>query len=89
MTNDAQSGNALAGSQQGTAPRDAIAPELAALDKRLGKLVVNRFTYRLLRLLGRFVRPPFDPAGISLDYDHTGGERIAIITPETRSCDGA
>lgn len=66
-----------------------IAPELAALDKKLGKLVVNRFTYRLLRLLGRFVRPPFDPAGVSLAFDRSGGERIAIITPDKRSGDGA
>ena len=64
--------------QHSSANPPPIAPELAALDKKLGKLVVNRFTYRLLRLLGRFMRPPFDPAGISLDYDHTGGERIAI-----------
>jgi acetyl esterase/lipase len=89
MTNDTQSGNALAGSQQGTAPRDAIAPELAALDKRLGKLVVNRFTYRMLRLLGRFLRPPFDPAGVSLTYDGEGSRRMAIVTPETRSGKGA
>ncbi|MFY8048571.1 MAG: alpha/beta hydrolase [Erythrobacter sp.] len=66
-----------------------IAPELAALDKRLGKLVVNRFTYRLLRLLGRYVRPPFDPAGVSLVWDDAGGQRIAIITPDERKGDGA
>lgn len=66
-----------------------IASELAALDKKLGKLVVNRFTYRLLRLVGRFVRPPFDPAGVSLAYDHTDGQRMAIITPDQRSGTGA
>lgn len=67
----------------------AIAPELAALDKRLGKLVVNRFTYRLLRLLGRYVRPPFDSAGVSLAWDQAGGQRMAIITPDQRKGDGA
>lgn len=66
-----------------------IAPELAALDKRLGKLVVNRFTYRLLRLLGRYVRPPFDPAGVSLLWDEAGGQRMAIITPDERKGEGA
>jgi acetyl esterase/lipase len=66
-----------------------IAPELAALDKRLGKLVVNPFTYRLLRLLGRYVRPPFNPAGVSLAWDNPGGQRMAIITPDERKGDGA
>lgn len=66
-----------------------IAPELAALDKRLGRLAVNRFTYRLLRVMGRFLRPRFDPAGVSLTFDRTGGERMAIVTPETRSGEGA
>jgi acetyl esterase/lipase len=84
MTIDAQSG-----SQQAAAMRDPIAPELAALDKRLGKLVVNRFTYRLLRLVGRFLRPPFDPSGVSLRYDGEGARRMAIVTPDTRSGAGA
>lgn len=67
----------------------AIAPELAALDKRLGKLVVNRFTYRLLRVLGRFLRPPFKPEGVHLSYDNHAGKRMAIITPDERMSDGA
>jgi acetyl esterase/lipase len=66
-----------------------IAPELAALDKRLGKLMVNRYTYRLLRLMARILREPFKPAAVSLAFDRTGGERMAIVTPETRSGEGA
>lgn len=73
----------------GSANRDLIAPEMSALDKRLGKLVINRFTYRLLRLLGRFLRPPFDPAGVTLSFDQTAGARMAIITPDERHGEGA
>ncbi|AOL94076.1 alpha/beta hydrolase [Porphyrobacter sp. LM 6] len=66
-----------------------IAPELAALDKKLGKLVVNRFTYRLLRVVGRFLRPPFDPSGVSLTWDDARGQRMAIVTPDERKGAGA
>lgn len=81
--------NAQSGLRRAAAPRDPIAPELAALDKRLGKMVVNRFTYRLLRVLGRFLRPPFDPAGVSLAYDGEGIRRMAIVTPDARRGTGA
>lgn len=67
---------------------DPIAPELAALDKKLGKLVVNRFTYRLLRWLGPKLRPRFDPSEVTLSYDQEGPP-MAIITPHERRGDGA
>ncbi len=67
----------------------AMAPAVAALDQKLGKLVVNRWTYRLLRLAGRYLRPRFDASGVTLTVQGTGRQRIAIITPQQRRGAGA
>ncbi len=62
-----------------------VDPALALLDKRIGNLVVNRFTYRILRILGRLARPRFEPNGVTLEHDgHT-----AIIRPLERIGTGA
>jgi acetyl esterase/lipase len=62
-----------------------VDPALAQLDKRIGGLAVNRFTYRILRILGRVARPRFEPDGVTLEHDgHT-----AIIRPLERIGTGA
>jgi acetyl esterase/lipase len=62
-----------------------VDPALAQLNKRIGNLVVNRFTYRILRVLGRLARPGFVPEGVTLEHD---GD-TAIIYPLERTASGA
>lgn len=62
-----------------------VDPALAQLDKRIGGLVVNRFTYRILRTLGRLARPKFEPEGVTLEHD----AQTAIIRPLERIGTGA
>lgn len=62
-----------------------VDPALAQLDKRIGSLVVNRFTYRILRILGRLARPRFEPDGVTLENDG----HSAIIHPLERIGSGA
>ncbi|HHB80732.1 MAG TPA: hypothetical protein ENK83_03155, partial [Aliiroseovarius sp.] len=49
-----------------TANPGEIAPELHRAHRTLGKLVVNRWTYRILRWLGGLMMPPFDKGGVTL-----------------------
>jgi acetyl esterase/lipase len=62
-----------------------VDPALAVLDRRIGNLVVNRFTYRLLRVLARLTRPRFVPAGVAVKQ--TRG--AVVVTPHTRLGTGA
>ncbi|MFN3991087.1 MAG: alpha/beta hydrolase [Erythrobacter sp.] len=66
-----------------------IAPEVAALHAKLGKLVVNGFTYRLLRVFGGLLRPKFVPDGVSLQEITAGRARMTIISPHQRRSNGA
>ena len=66
-----------------------IAPELAALHGKLGKLVVNRWTYRLLRVFGGMLRPKFVADGVALEQVHEGRAACTIITPHERLRPGA
>ena len=66
-----------------------IAPELAALHAKLGKLVVNRWTYRLLRVFGGLLRAKFVAAGVTLDEVRERGAAFTIITPHERLRPGA
>ena len=62
-----------------------VDPVLAQLDKRTGNLVVNRITYRFLRILGRLVRPKFEPEGVTVEQ----AEHAAIVFPQARTGTGA
>jgi acetyl esterase/lipase len=64
-------------------------PVLAQLDKRIGNLVVNRFTYRIFRILGRLTRPAFHADGVTVEHDTQTGTHIAIIRPVERCGNGA
>lgn len=66
-----------------------VAPELAAMHAKLGKLVINRFTYRLMRWFGGLLRPRFDPSGVTLAEVHDGRARMTIITPAEQRGAGA
>lgn len=67
----------------------AVAPEVAALHARLGKLVVNRWTYRLLRVFGGMLRPKFADDGVRLEEVRAGRAAFTIIHPPERRGAGA
>ncbi|MFZ9396823.1 MAG: alpha/beta hydrolase [Erythrobacter sp.] len=50
----------------GSARPSPVDPELAEFDRQIGGLVTNRFTYRFVRALGRFMRPKVDMASFRL-----------------------
>lgn len=62
-----------------------VDPALAVLDRRIGNLVVNRWTYRALRWLGRLARPELEASGVTVEQ----AAHAAIITPHTRAGTGA
>jgi acetyl esterase/lipase len=66
-----------------------VDPALAALDKKVGNLIVNRFTYRIVRLLGRLTRPDTNPDGVTVDHDTHSGAPIITVRPRERQGDGA
>jgi acetyl esterase/lipase len=66
-----------------------VDPVLAPLDKKIGNLIVNRFTYRIVRQLGRLMRPAFDSNGVTVDHDAHAGSPIFTIRPLERQGDGA
>jgi len=66
-----------------------VSPQLAQLDKSIGNLVVNRFTYRIVRLLGRLARPAFAPVGVTVEVDDRTAPRCLIVRPDQRRGDGA
>jgi acetyl esterase/lipase len=66
-----------------------MSPVLAQIDKKLGNLVVNRFTYRIVRILARLLRPRFHPDGVTVEHEKKADPPIAIIRPLERRGDGA
>lgn len=66
-----------------------IDPALEQLDKKVGNLVVNRFTYRIVRLLGRLTRPTLVPGSVTVEQGAQTDPHIAIIRPLERCGDGA
>ncbi|MEQ8459398.1 MAG: alpha/beta hydrolase [Sandaracinaceae bacterium] len=72
-----------------TATRVPTAPDFRAADRQIGWLVVNRWTYRLLRLLMRFATRPADLRGVRVSEDPTAGRGMRIVRPETVSGEGA
>lgn len=66
-----------------------IAEELAILDRKFGWLIVNRFTYRIMRVLGRFGQPVFDTSGLVIDDNCGLGAGTIVVVPDTRIGSGA
>ena len=64
------------------------APAFAALDRRMGWLAVNRWTYRPLRLLGGLVRPQFDDTGVEVT-EVDAEPRLLVVRPVTVRAAGA
>jgi acetyl esterase/lipase len=75
--------------QRSSANPGAVAPEVAKLHARLGKLVVNRWTYRLLRVFGGMLRPRFAGDGVKREEVRAGRAAFTIIHPPERRGAGA
>lgn len=64
-------------------------PDFKPADKQIGWLVVNRWTYRILRTLGKYVIPKSDQAGVHVTDDPSAGRGMQIVQPDTASGTGA
>lgn len=79
-------GSASAGRTHRSSANPApVDPQLAQLDRRIGNLIVNRLTYRILRILGRLVRLKPEHADVTIEHKRNA----AIISPHNRSGAGA
>ncbi|QYU68985.1 alpha/beta hydrolase [Leptolyngbya sp. 15MV] len=67
----------------------SIARELMELDRRIGWLVVNRFTYPFIRLLGRTAKPSVDASRVSISSLDKSFVPGIMVDPLQRSGDGA
>lgn len=69
-----------------TANPSPTAPELQAADRRTGWLNVNRWTYRLIRVVGRFRNARPQITGIRFEDDSSGA---LVVRPDHPSRNGA
>ncbi|MEP5938269.1 MAG: alpha/beta hydrolase [Erythrobacter sp.] len=67
----------------------AIAGELGPLNKAIGWLVINRFTYRIMRALGGRNRPEFDRSCVAITERPELGAGTLVVTPTKRQSAGA
>lgn len=67
----------------------SVAPELRRFDRKVGGLIVNRLTYRIIRMLGRLVRPDFDRTQVIVECDDSLLPSMTIVTPRERRGAGA
>ena len=58
-----------------------VAPELREFDRRIGGLVVNRLTYRLVRALGRLMRPPIETGTVRFASVQLPGKGTFVVEP--------
>lgn len=61
-----------------------IAEELGPLNKAAGWLVINWFTYRFMRALGRRNRPEFNRTGVVITDRPDLGPGTILVTPQAR-----
>lgn len=69
--------------------RVATGPDFQAADRQIGWMIVNRWTYRILRLLGQFVLPKVDISGVQVSEDLAAGRGMQIVRPDTITGEGA
>lgn len=72
-----------------SASRVPTAAVLRSVDRLAGSLVVNRWTYRPLRLLMRVFAPKVDTSGTSVIKEFDAGRGCLIVRPDSVSGDGA
>jgi acetyl esterase/lipase len=68
---------------------DRVAEELAPLDRKIGWLAVNRFTYPFLRLLAGLSRSEIDLPDVDIETSGLLGEGTILVSPKTRTGAGA
>lgn len=66
-----------------------VAPELRLADRLTGGLVVNRWTYRLLRFAGGLMSPRFDKTGVTIAKAPEIARGALIVTPDAATGSGA
>ncbi|MEO9461344.1 MAG: alpha/beta hydrolase [Marinomonas sp.] len=67
----------------------AIAEEMAPLNKAIGWLIINRFTYRIMRALSSRNTPEFDRTGVIIADRPDLGIGTILVIPEERRSSGA
>lgn len=72
-----------------SATRVPTAPELKATDRQLGWLVVNRWTYKILRAMTKYIVPKTDETGVTISEVPDAGRGCFIVMPEKRMGSGA
>ena len=72
-----------------SATRAPTAPEFRSADRQFGWLVVNQWTYRLLRRLASLILPKVDTSGVELAEEPTAGRGQLVVKPDTVTGDGA
>lgn len=75
--------------QISSANRDAMAPELEQIDRKVGWLIINRFTYKLMRVLGRLGQPKVDTSGVTITQVDGTGPGTYVVLPDERAGSGA
>lgn len=72
-----------------SASRVPLAPEMSAIDRQVGWMVINRWTYRLFRAMGKWLKPPADLSGVTV-HDMPGvGRGVMMVEPAARRGRGA
>ncbi len=72
-----------------SATRVPTASELKSADRQAGWLVVNKWTYRLMRLISKLVTPKLDTSGVSIIEENGAAQGMRIVKPNNISRSGA
>ena len=72
-----------------TSAPSPVGPDFKSADRQFGWLVVNRWTYRPLRAVAKYVVPKVDQSGVEVSEDSTAGRGLLTVRPDTTSGAGA
>jgi acetyl esterase/lipase len=65
-----------------SAKQAQMAPEFVELDRKAGWLVVNKYTYKIMRFLLNRTRPEFDKSGVDIQAADELGPGTIIVSPK-------
>ena len=65
------------------------AEELKDFERKMGKGVVNKWTYKPFRMLGRLLAPKPDTTGVTIRDDKNVGRGVLIVKPNKQKATGA
>lgn len=66
-----------------------MAPEFEEIDRKVGWLIINKFTYRIMRALGRRSQPKIDTEGVTISEEQSIGIGTFVVKPKQRASTGA